>query len=216
MRVAGCIWLLLLAACSGGEADRSAGAAAAASSSLSGAEARSPQTAAPIVQVASAGPAQPQPQEAAAGGAGLGAEAQELVKYCSMNVYQKGLFDCQCLGTEFQRVRDARGPSVPQDEIATIITNSAEVNPACANTEAIRQRVAGSCGGFVKDYSSAPKAIKDNAGDYCGCVANKVARDFSATPRLSGQYFETLRMTAMTECEKPDVRKQVNAGADAQ
>jgi hypothetical protein len=155
---------------------------------------------------------QEQERNAAVGADGLTAEASEFGKLCSINPYQNKLFKCECLAREFQRWRSKRGPDVPGSEISQIVTNSAEVNPACANTEVMRQGTTNSCLGFVAGYAAAPSDMKTEKAQYCSCVGNKLAKEFGAYPRLSSQWVETLRSNAMTECRKPAIRAQVNAG----
>lgn len=139
------------------------------------------------------------------------AEAQQMYQLCDMNVYQKVYFNCECIAGAFLQQREKLGPLVTQDEIFSTITNSAQVSPSCANTEFIAGRAYQSCINFRTGYSRTE--LSEDNGDYCSCVANKMANDFGTAPRLSSQYVETLRFNAMEACEDKAKRTQVLAVA---
>ena len=139
-------------------------------------------------------------------------EAQDMFKLCDMNAYQKVYFNCACLAGAFLQQREKLGPMVMQDEIFTIITNSEQVSPSCANTEFIAGRAYESCLNFSENYSET-ELDGDTNIDYCTCVANKMANDFGKMPRLSSSYVETLRYVAMEKCRDPKVRAELKAGA---
>ena len=98
---------------------------------------------------------------------------------------------------------------VMQYEIYDIITNSSEVSSSCANTAEIAGQTYESCLNFAQNYSRTE--FDPDTGDFCSCVANKVARQFTKTPRLSNQYVQMLRADAMTVCRDPNYRKQYKA-----
>lgn len=141
-----------------------------------------------------------QERNAVVGADGLTREASEVAANCDMNVYMKQYFKCGCIARAFQKVRERLGPGAPAWKISETITNSADVDPACANTDVIRTRAIRSCGGFVAGYESAPRDIKTNKQRYCQCVGDRMSGAFAKAPRLASGYIEGLRSSAMTTC----------------
>lgn len=138
-------------------------------------------------------------------------EAQDVYRLCTANVYQKKYFDCACLAGAFLQQREKLGPLVMQYEIHKIITNSPETNASCANTADIAGDAYESCVSYIRGYS---ETELEDPKDYCTCVANKMARDYSKAPRLSTGYVETLRSNAMNECTDPQRRAVMKTQAD--
>ena len=136
-------------------------------------------------------------------------EAQDMYKLCENNAYQRRYFKCECLAGAFLQQREKLGPMVEQYDIFKTITNSKETDARCANTEEVAGRAFKACLSFTRNYARM-EFNKDNE-DYCTCAANKVARDYSKAPRLSGSYVEALRMNAMTLCKDPEGRKKLKA-----
>lgn len=136
-------------------------------------------------------------------------EAQDVYALCNQNAYQKKFFNCSCLAGAFLQQREKRGPMITQNEIFTIITNSAETDASCANVAEMAGNAYNSCISFSTNYSRTEMDTSNE--DYCTCAANKSARDFSKAPRLSSQYIEEIRRNAMIVCRDPKFRKDYAA-----
>ncbi|PZQ46344.1 MAG: hypothetical protein DI551_05360 [Micavibrio aeruginosavorus] len=127
-------------------------------------------------------------------------EAMYFQQGCSSNSYQKMYFDCKCLAGAYLQVREKNGPLMTHEEIFNIITNSKQTQ--CANTA----QIAGTAYEVCITYAQENFELRRDNPEYCGCVANKLARDFTKEPRLGVGYVEYLRASAMMYCKDPKNR----------
>lgn len=141
-------------------------------------------------------------------------EAQDFYTLCSNHAYQSIYFDCACLAGAFLQQREKHGPVIMQDEIFATITNSAETDASCANTERLAGRTFDTCMGFMGGFARTELNGEQNV-EICTCAANKMARDFSLAPRLSSSYIEALRYRAMISCRDPKFREDYKAQSAA-
>ncbi len=124
----------------------------------------------------------------------------------------KKYFDCGCFAGAFLQQREKLGPIASQNEIFKAITNSANTDKSCAKTAEIAGESYEDCWRFTQKFR---ELAPDNV-QYCTCVANKIANDFTKTPRLSSIYTTNLRTDALAFCEDPKNRhkpKQASATA---
>lgn len=129
-------------------------------------------------------------------------EAQYVYGQCTVNAYESNLFDCQCVSGAFLILREKHGPMTPQSDILDEITNSPSAK--CANPVAMAGTAYQDCIQWRHTYD---ELATDNE-PFCSCVGNKVARDFSKTPRLSTNFVAGLQVTAMAWCRDPANRKK--------
>ena len=69
----------------------------------------------------------------------------------------------------------------------------------CANTEEIAGTIYKDC----MSYAETSRELETDNDEYCSCSANRMAREFSKTPRLSIRYIRRLRGEAMLYCNNP-------------
>lgn len=127
-------------------------------------------------------------------------EANQIYRMCDLNHFQKNNYNCECLAGAFLIEREKLGPMVPQINIFNDITRTKPV--ACANTE----RIAGSNYTSCMNMAGRRRAMKGDAHEYCTCVGNKVANDFTKNPRLVSSHIKVLNYNALLFCEKPENR----------
>lgn len=122
-------------------------------------------------------------------------EAQYVYEECERNAFQKIYYDCGCIAGAFRQERD-KEKLIPQGQIVSDLFDNKELG--CANTTAI----AGNTYEFCNEFAKVFRSRKKNNQQYCECVANKVAHDFTKEPRLRTRYMEKLRSNAMLSCKK--------------
>lgn len=136
-------------------------------------------------------------------------EARYIHAICSHNSYQRLYFNCDCVAGAFLAQREKLGPMGDQVTMLDKIMRSKTAN--CANTPAIAGNAYETCMG----QSSVHRELAKDNPDYCGCVANKIAREFKKAPMLDISYIESMTIGAMIHCNKPQNRKPATKpGAD--
>jgi len=136
-------------------------------------------------------------------------EADGMYQLCDMNGYQKKYFDCGCFAGAYLQQREKLGPIATQGEIYTAITNSAKTSKSCAKTAEIAGDVYKECQEFTQRF----RELAPDNDQYCTCVANKVASDFTKTPRLSANYITAVQTDAYSFCEDPKNRPKPKQSA---
>ncbi len=127
-------------------------------------------------------------------------EAGQIFRMCEINHFQRTYLDCKCLAGAFLIEREKRGPMALQLDIVNDITKNKPAH--CANTDFIAGNSYTSCMRQARQR----RAIKGDAAEYCTCVANKIANDFTRTPFLTLAYVQTLNYNSMVFCQNPENR----------
>lgn len=125
-------------------------------------------------------------------------EADYVFEICDRNGYQRKYFNCECVAGAFLQAREKQGSIVPQDYIINEITRGK--NAKCANTVEIAGDAYSMCLDFTRTFR---EYNKDNE-EYCSCVGNTVAKNFSKAPYLRTKYIQKLRTNALMVCDKRD------------
>ncbi|MCI5059993.1 MAG: hypothetical protein MRY79_02855 [Alphaproteobacteria bacterium] len=123
-------------------------------------------------------------------------EAMYVYEQCTYNALQKVYFNCECISGAFRQEREKVGPYVPLSKIYSDLFRDNE--RGCANTTEIAGDNYKSC----MEYARIAWARERNNEEYCGCVANRVAKDFAKEPYLRTKYIENLRLEAMSHCRR--------------
>lgn len=127
-------------------------------------------------------------------------EADQIFQMCQINHFKRTYMDCKCLAGAFLIEREKRGPMALQLDIVNDITKKKPVR--CANTDFIAGSTYTSCVRQTRQI----RAINGDTIEYCSCVANKVANDFTKRPYLTPAYVQTLNFNSMAFCRKPENR----------
>ncbi len=125
-------------------------------------------------------------------------EAQYVFDTCDSNVFQKLYFDCQCVAGSFLQLREKYGSVAPQEELVDGIVHGK--NARCSNSVDLAGYAYENCmetTRFAREYAP------DNE-QYCSCVGNKVANDFTQRPRLNRNYIVKVHSNAMLACRQRD------------
>ena len=128
------------------------------------------------------------------------AEADYIYRACQSNPYQKNYYSCECIGGAFLIEREKRGPAPSHHVIMKDIMQSG--SPSCADTPTVAGNAFSSC----LIGASAVREMTHDIPEYCTCVANKVAIDFTKKPIMSPSYTRMLQIGAMAYCEIPSNR----------
>lgn len=121
-------------------------------------------------------------------------EAQYVFDMCNYNILQRTYFDCACIAGAFRQERD-KEELVPQNQIInSILTQDTR---GCANTVGI----AGETYRFCTEYAAAFRYREKNNEEYCECVANQTARNFTKNPRMNMNHVTNIRVDAMSYCK---------------
>lgn len=137
-------------------------------------------------------------------------EAGQIFQMCQMNHFQKTNYDCECLAGAFLIQREKLGPMVPQSQIFDDLTLKNPVSE-CADTVSI----AGTTYSMCLRQNGQRRAANNDAPEYCGCVANKVALDFKKRPRLTPGYVQSLTYNSMVHCNNPENRPKTASSEGA-
>lgn len=129
------------------------------------------------------------------------AEAEYIKQKCERGTLQPKYYDCACIAGAFRVKRDEEKLK-PQSRILQELYNDKE--STCANPISIAGDSYHLCETYTKNYQ--PR--DENNEKYCTCVANTVARDFSAEPRLRSKYIKHLKMNAMMSCRAKIIQAQ--------
>ena len=127
-------------------------------------------------------------------------EAQYVFRLCNENPFQRSYFNCECVAGAFLQRREKEGPMTDQWRIMDGIIEGRTAK--CANTE----EVAGSAYELCMAHMNTYRELEPGKEDYCSCVANKTANDFTKYPRLDSSYTEAVRYNAMRWCDDPQNR----------
>lgn len=125
-------------------------------------------------------------------------EAQYVHGKCMGHVYQSLYFDCACIAGAFLNEREKRGPTALQDVILTELYRTGGEKAKCGNTVDIAGSMYQECMAFSDIF----RRLESNNEEYCQCVGNRMARDFSDYPYLRLAYISRLRVNAMLSCER--------------
>lgn len=125
-------------------------------------------------------------------------EAEYVYGVCARNTYQSKYFNCECVAGAFLQAREKAGPVVPQDYIINEITRGE--NAQCANTV----EIAGDAYSMCQSYARTFREYRKDNEEYCQCVGNTMARDFSKAPYLRTAYIRKLRTNALVACNNRD------------
>jgi hypothetical protein len=120
-------------------------------------------------------------------------EAQYIFNNCTNNVIQSLYFDCACIAGAFRQERDNE-KLVPQAQIINSLFT--DKKGQCANTANIAGEAYQSC----QEYASIFRAQYKNNNNYCKCVANKTALEFTKRPKLDTNHINRIRSNAMVSC----------------
>lgn len=125
-------------------------------------------------------------------------EALYIFQQCNSNFVQRIYYDCACVSGMFRLERDKEN-LVPQGQIVSeIFTNE---NSPCANTIGIAGDSYNKCMDFVSVFNKREKPETNQ--QYCQCVANDFASDFSKKPSLNLRYIENMHVDLMAQCRRP-------------
>jgi len=138
-------------------------------------------------------------------------EANDMYRICRLNAVQRIYINCECLAGAFLIRREKEGPMTPQSDIYEDIVKNRVKGVNCANTEAVAGEAYQTC----MNYSAIHRELKRDNEEYCTCVGNKVARDFSKRPVMQGGYLSNLDFNAMTFCADPANRPESKKSASA-
>lgn len=135
-------------------------------------------------------------------------EAQYVYGLCNSHVSQRLYFDCSCIAGAFLREREKRGPYVLQQDILTELYRTGGKTAKCGNGPLIAGTMYRQC----MQMSDAMRRLETNNEQFCQCVGNRIARDFTDYPYMRLQYISRLRMNAMLSCNErfPMVRSFLN------
>ncbi len=122
-------------------------------------------------------------------------EAEYVYTQCSRNSVKQFYFDCGCVAGMLRNARDAE-LITPQSQILQGIYNSeAEV---CVDIPKIAGRNFGQCMDLAP--MTHPYSTPTEHGEFCSCVGNMVAKEFSKNPKLDTDYIKNLQSSSMTLC----------------
>lgn len=124
-------------------------------------------------------------------------EAMHIYQRCNGNYLRRLYYDCSCIAGQFRLERDV-GELVPQSIILNKVYNGR--NTPCANTVNIAGNSYSKC--LTYTASMRKLATEENNEEYCTCVANKFALDFTKKPLLNLRYIENMQTDSMMECER--------------
>lgn len=124
-------------------------------------------------------------------------EAEYVHGLCQSNAYQALYFNCECLAGAFLIQREKLGPLALQSDIYDRLTKSNKA--VCGNTVAIAGAAYQACLTHTMTYR---ELALDNE-EYCQCVGNRIARQFTQKPWLDVAYIESLTMNNMNYCDDP-------------
>ena len=130
------------------------------------------------------------------------AEAMYIYQRCMTNAFQKVYFNCECIAGAFRQEREKVGAYVPQSKIYNELFGVDQ--RACVSPENIAGDNYESC----MRFANIGRPREKNNEEYCGCVANKVARDFGNKPYLRTAYIENLRVDAMSYCDQAPILRR--------
>lgn len=122
-------------------------------------------------------------------------EAQYVYENCEKNIVQRTYFDCACIAGAFRVSRDS-GPLMPQANLINSLLS--DPKSKCTNTLTI----AGDTYEFCTEYARVFRHREKDNTQYCECVANKMANDFTKNPKLKEDYISNLRTDALVSCRK--------------
>jgi hypothetical protein len=125
-------------------------------------------------------------------------EARYVHNKCMGHIYQSLYFDCACIAGAFLRERENRGPLALQEDILTELYRTGGETAKCGNGPLIAGSVYNDCMFFSETF----RRLETNNQEYCQCVGNRVARDFSEYPYLRIAYISRLRVNALLSCEE--------------
>lgn len=122
-------------------------------------------------------------------------EAEYIKRQCEISAIEKDYYNCSCIAGAFRLKRDEEQIR-PQTLILHDLYNDKESK--CVHSE----KIAGNAYSYCKRFSDFFHPRKTDNKEYCECVANKVAKDFSKEPRLRTRYINHLKIEAMSFCDK--------------
>jgi len=120
-------------------------------------------------------------------------EAMYIFERCSSNSFQSEYFDCGCIAGAYRQERD-KEDLIPQNTLLNSLYTSNE--RGCANTINIAGQAYKNCQSFAQAYRSRDT----NNEDFCSCVANDVANNFTKKPYLKMRCLEEIRSDALFNC----------------
>ncbi len=124
-------------------------------------------------------------------------EAQYVHGLCMDHLYQSLYFNCACIAGAFLQEREKQGPMALQADILTDLYRTGGETAQCGNGPLIAGSVYNDCMVFSETF----RRLETNNEQYCQCVGNRVARDFTSYPYLRTEYILRLRVNAMVSCE---------------
>ncbi len=133
-------------------------------------------------------------------------EANDVFRLCEANVSQRNLFKCGCLAGAFLLQREKYGPTMPQRDIIRDITIKNPVT-SCANGDVVAGDAYTACISQVTTL----RPLATNNEEYCVCVSNKVARDFTKSPVMSPAYVRELNYNSLLYCNDPQNQPKKSA-----
>jgi hypothetical protein len=122
-------------------------------------------------------------------------EAIYVYQKCRLNMIQSTYYDCGCIAGRFRQMRE--GPLRPQGIILSEIFNFDD-EKSCADTVNIAGQAYSQCLTFAKIYRS--RDSEAEIENYCTCVGNTTAKNFSMNPQLDINYAGEIRTEAMLAC----------------
>jgi len=124
-------------------------------------------------------------------------EAMYIYQKCNGNFLRRQYFDCSCIAGQFRLERDSKY-LIPQSSILNKVYSGRD--SMCANTVNIAGNSYQKCVQYSSIYR--PRISKKQNEDYCVCVANRFANNFSKEPALDLRYIENIETGAMLSCNR--------------
>ncbi len=137
-------------------------------------------------------------------------EAFYVYKDCNRNILKNIYYSCECIAGAFRQIREDEGPITPQTHITNEIYQ--DTNTPCTNTIGI----AGANYQECLQMASVMRTREKNNNEYCSCVGNKVANDFTSLPKLKSYHIKDIKVNAMLHCDEPNNLAPYEKKASAQ
>lgn len=122
-------------------------------------------------------------------------ESRYVYHKCMRSNMMRRYLDCECLSGTFLLTREKVGPVVSQHQIIEDMLHTGKSK--CANTAAIAGEAYQEC----LDYSNSFRELETDGEDFCTCVANKAANDFTAAPYVNPTHVAGVKSRARVYCQ---------------
>ncbi len=123
------------------------------------------------------------------------AEAATIKHHCEIGTLTRTYYNCACIAGAFRQKRD-EPELTPQ---AHIINNLyTDTKSECVDPIKIAGDAYKSCSSYAKFF----RTRENNDEEYCKCVANKTAKNFTLEPKLKSKHINKIRLNALTSCER--------------